>query len=803
MNDEILEILKRLSPQQKATLVCGAGQFESAGIAQLNIPSLIFSDGSQGLRRQRSLKDHLGLFPSIPSTCFPAASSLACSWDRHLCFQVGEAMGKEARKAGVDVLLAPALNLIRHPLGGRNFEYFSEDPCLGGELSAAMVEGIQESVSACPKHFLLNSQETYRMSIDERASEQTIMELYLPAFERMIRRSHPDWIMSAYNKVNGIYASENPQLLKNLLRDHLGFDGAVVTDWGGGNQITEAIAAGSTLEMPSTQGQSEKAILEALCRGDLSEQDLDERVAEMLKAIRKVEGNRNKPETQFSLKLHHRLALAAAVKSIVLLKNRNRILPLDCSEKVCFIGDFEHTFPFQGSGSASVNSAVRENFRKLAQEYSHNHALFARGYQLYSDQPSPFLESRAVKTAEKADVIVFLGALPPIANTEGIDRTFKDLPKNQSALIRRLAALKKPLILADAISGAIEMRDEKYFDAILYLGLNGQASREAMLSILYGDKNPSGHLAFTMACRIDQHALESGYPARGPMSLHSEGEEIGYRYFSRSRIPVRYPFGFGLSYSDYEIRDAFFDQNGVRFFIQNTSERTGSALVQMYRAFRDDPEEISAAILCGFERIRLRPNEIREGFIPFDEYTFRRYLPQQHRYAVLKGEVQISLRWNADDVCWSDTWFIQDGEDLMPELAPVMPVSYKEQEWPLTLETPIAQFVNAPNRKAAALIGKISRIRERSFEKNRPNLVLSAFLDMPLKSLCKLYPSFMSFDKAQNILHELRMEKQNSVSETVRLLSLAVSASSSAAHKDETDSRDEERKDTEFRKIGS
>lgn len=773
MKKEIESLISDLTTDQKASLVCGKGAFESASIPSQDIRGLIFSDGSQGIRKQRYVQDHLGMFPSIPSTCFPAASTLACSWDKKLMFRIGEAMGKEAASLKVDVLLAPAINMMRHPMGGRNFEYFSEDPCLAGELASSMIQGIQKTVSACPKHFLLNSQETFRMSVDEQASMQSIMEYYLPAFERVIKQSQPDWIMSAYNKVNGEYASENAFLLKEILRKQLGFQGAVMSDWGGGNDIIKAIRAGSTLEMPATNGQSKNEILKAVEEGRLEVKDLDKRAAEMLEAIQKadqrIEERKGSLKDQTpSYRYHHQLAFAAARKSAVLLKNDDNILPLDPMKRVCFIGDFEH-FPIQGNGSAAVNPKFTENFKVIAKKYLNIPYKKSLGYRLHDESVDSKLELRAISAAKKADVIIVLAAFPLCESTEGLDRRKADLPENQKHLIQSLAALNKPIILIDAIAGAIELSIEPLVQGILYTGLSGQSSLEAMFSLLFGEFSPSGKLAFSFACHMDDH-LVTNFPQKEPISYHSEQTKVGYRYFHTEHIPVRYPFGYGLSYTEFHLNFAGANKDGICFEIENVGNMDGDGIIQLYRKWEDHDEVSSEEVLVGFERIHLKKGQIKKGFIPFDEYTFRRYLPQSKRFAILKGEVNLKLAWNIEEPIWSTRIFLKDGEDVQPEVETNMPVHYRKSAWKMDLETPLEEFAHSPNRAAAKSIEWLIAYRDRSLKKNSPNLAVCALLSMPLKSICKLYPDLMNFDKAQALIDQMNEPSESGCSELIRLI---------------------------------
>lgn len=768
--DNFDDTLSQLTLEQKAGLVCGKGDFTSAGLEEFDIPALEFCDGPQGLRKQKKNADHLGLASSLPATCFPVLGMLACSWDRKLAYRVGKALGEEAAAQGVDVLLAPSINLIRHPLGGRNFEYFSEDPVLTAVLASQMVRGIQKSVSACLKHFLLNSQETFRMSVDERASSQTICTWNAAAFERVIREARPDWVMTSYNRVNGEYVSESRRLLQDLLKTRFGFDGAVVTDWGGGNDIVGAVKAGCTLEMPSTGGQSALAIVEAVKSGVLDEKDLDDRVQEYLKAVQKAEERKQKPKPNVSLQMNFRLAVSAAEKSAVLLENRNRILPLGQEQKIAWIGPFGSDFPVAPAGSGKVRPAVRSDFRKELKKVRKRNGLdfFARGYRLKDKEPSLSLEKKALEALSKADAAVFLASACEQENMEGIDRRLTDLPAAQQHLLTKLMETGKPVIVVDTIIGALNFTECRKADALLYLGLSGQGTPEALVHLLFGKVSPSGHLPFTVADNLKDYPVSGPYPEKRPLSWHLEGNLNGYRYFCSSRIPVLYPFGYGLTYTQFSAFDFEIRPDGVYFSVANTGTHKAAAVYQLYIRKKTETGW-SAPLLQDFSRTQLSPRETKEAVLHFDEYTFRTWQPQSERFAVLKGEYEVIVAEDAEKPVFRQDYFLNWGEEAEQETAAHLYTPFREPEWPLDLQTPLECFKDAPNPTAARMIKALIRKRDRLIEKNQASPVLIAALDMPLKSYCKLYPSIMSYPKAERLL---QIMKDPYLSETETVIAL-------------------------------
>lgn len=765
------EILRSLSLREKASLAAGQKTFASASIDRLGLKGLSFSDGPIGIRKQNGLQDHLGLFHSARATCFPSPALLACSWDPKVTERIGECLGREAREAGVDVLLAPAMNMIRHPNTGRGLEYYSEDPYLTGILASAMTDGIQKHVSACPKHFLLNSQEANRMAVDEKASSLALYEYYLPAFEMVIEKSRPDWLMTSYNKVNGKFPAADRHLLQDVLRKQLGFDGAVVSDWGSAHNLIEGIEAGCSLEMPSRPGTADQ-IVSAVRFGQLKEEDLDARVLEVLRAMKKrdLRDESQRSNEPYSSAFHHKQATAAAVKSAVLLKNRNHILPLSRNMKTCWIGPFDR-LPVQGRGSSEVNPSVSPSFKKLLREYAGKDAVCAEGYSVRDLKLNAEKARAAVQAARRSDVIIFLAAMDSQENMEGMDRVLKDLSRPASELINLLAGTGKPIVLVDTAPMPIELSCEKELAAVLYLGLAGQGSLEAMFELLYGKANPSGHLAMTWPANMDVLPANENFPSRNRDSLHTEELMVGYRYTDRYRVPVRYPFGYGLSYSEFACRLLSVDQNGVSFEVENLSGRSGSALIQMYvEPFYWNwngrrPEKT----LKGFQKIHLQPYQTKRGFIPFDRYTFRLWQPQSQRYEILKGTYRIILAWNSRDIIASREYYLKDGVEAAPETAAVLPVPNHQEAWELDLFSPLSAFEKAKNPAVRKLIRRLIRARQKADASYRTNTVLDALLDMPLASTIKLYPALVSEKKADSFIRMANAEAEADLKEWIRL----------------------------------
>jgi beta-glucosidase len=650
--------LSELTLEEKASLCLGSDFWHTAGVDRLGIPAIMVSDGPHGLRAQLEQGDHVGLLASVPATCFPTASALASSWDPELFRTVGVALGREAKKLGVSVVLGPGINMKRSPLCGRNFEYVSEDPWLAGELATAMVEGTQsEGVGTSVKHYAANNQEDDRLRVSAEVDERSLREIYLPAFERVVKQAQPWTIMCAYNKLNGTYCSEHHWLLTEVLREEWGFEGLVVSDWGAVHDRVAALRGGLDLEMPPNLGVSDAAIVEAVRNASLDESILDEAVSRVLRLV-----DRSQPAlaegAQFDTDDHHSLARRAAHESAVLLKNAGRVLPLQPQEgsTVAVIGEFARTPRFQGAGSSQVNPtkvdvALDELQSALA---GRTEVRFAAGFGIGTTDNDGHLLREAVELAGEADhVLVFLG-LPGEDESEGFDRTHIDLPANQLVLLHALAEVHDRLIVILANGGVVRVSTwEDRVAAILECWLSGQAAGGAAVDLLLGVANPSGKLAETIPVRLQDNSSYLNFPGEEGVVHYGEGIFIGYRAYDKLIQPVSYPFGFGLSYTSFQIDDVNISVDGsvangdlavtVTASVTNTGQRAGAEVVQVY------VEDVEASVarplheLKGFVRVDLEPGETKQVSCQLDERAFAFWSRRFGQWVVESGEFIIAV----------------------------------------------------------------------------------------------------------------------------------------------------------------
>ncbi|MBF0817702.1 glycosyl hydrolase [Microbacterium paludicola] len=635
-------LVASLSLLEKAALLSGADVWRTRGIPRLGVPQIWMSDGPHGLRKQTGSADHLGLAQSEPATCFPTAATVANSWDEALAEDIGRALGREARAQGVHVLLGPGLNIKRSPLGGRNFEYFSEDPELSGRLAAGYVRGIQsQGVAATPKHFAVNSQELRRMVSDSVVDERTLRELYLTAFEIVVREASPWAVMSSYNLVNGVYAHENRELLTDVLREEWGFDGAVISDWGGGNDAVAAVAAGGTIEMPSPGFDSARAIVAAVDAGTLAVADLDARVAEVLSLVLRVTAaGKTEP---IDVDAHHALARQAAAESAVLLRNESQLLPLAAGTRVALIGDFAETPRYQGSGSSAVNPTRLTNLRDAIANTGLTLEGFAAGYtRRGSETEDAVLRGVATALAARADVAVMALGLPESDESEGLDRTHLHLPDTQLAALRAVAATGTPVVVVLAGGGAIETPWLDHTAAVLHAYLGGQAGAEGIWDVLTGAVEPGGRLAETFPRQLQDDPLTGRFPAQGPTAQYREGMFSRYRYYATAGVDPAFPLGFGLSYTTFSYGDLRVTAEGATFTVTNTGTRAGVDVPQLYvRRTSDSAVPRPALELKGFRKLRLEPGASETVTVPFTERTFRFWDTANGAWQVEAGSYEI------------------------------------------------------------------------------------------------------------------------------------------------------------------
>ena len=614
-------LIAKLTLEEKAGLTSGLDFWHTKAVKRLGIPSEMMTDGPHGLRRQESDSDALGLGRSVPATCFPTASALANTWDESLLSDVGRAIGEEAVAQGVGMVLGPGVNIKRSPLCGRNFEYFSEDPLLSGKLAAAMIRGIQSTVvSACVKHFAANSQELRRMATDSVMDERTLREIYLPAFETAVKEGGVRSLMTAYNRLNGTYCNENGHLLREILRGEWGFDGLVVSDWGGNNDRVEAVRAGSSLEMPASNGETDRHIVEAVRNGTLDEALLDEQVDHVLDFVFSAQKTLAHGGVSDGT-AHHALAAKAAAESAVLLKNEKEFLPLRRFESVAVIGDFAAVPRYQGAGSSHVNPTRLDAPLDALRAAGVNIVGYEKGF-LRSGAAAPRLLRRAKELAARSEkVLLFLG-LDEGSEPEGYDRGHMRLRENQLDLLREIAEINPNVGVVLQCGSPVEMTWDVFVRAVLHLYLGGQAVGTACAALLTGEANPCGKLAETMPVRLEDTPCAPWYPGREATSEYREGLFVGYRYYESAHKRVKYPFGYGLSYTEFSYAPGEFSPGGVSFTVKNTGSRAGAEIAQLYVRSKTHGMLRPALSLAGFARVELLPGEEKTVFIPLGERSF-------------------------------------------------------------------------------------------------------------------------------------------------------------------------------------
>ena len=645
------DILDQMTLIEKAAIVGGQGEWQTWPIPRLGIPSMYCSDGPHGIRKQAGAGDHLGLNESLKATCFPTAATVANSWDVALGEKIGQALGEEAMAEDVHILLGPGMNMKRSPLCGRNFEYFSEDPHLAGKMAAAYVRGIQsKGVRSCIKHFAVNSQEERRMAMDAVVDERTLREIYLTAFEIAIREGKAKALMTSYNEVNGEYANENAHLLLDILRGEWGYDGMVVTDWGGSNDHVKGIKCRSNLEMPNPGLDSARQVIAAIENGTLTKAELDLCVDDLLDAILETTEAAKGHSTEFDIEGHHALAREAASQCAVLLKNEGKILPLAEGTKVAVIGDFAFKPRYQGAGSSMVNTTKLESFIEIAQESSALEIVASSaGYQRNGD-PDEALKNEAVEAAKQADVVLYFFGLDEMSESEGLDRQHMKLPKVQIELLKALAGANPNIVGILSGGSSIEMDWDKDLKAVLHGYLTGQAGGGAVYDIITGAVNPSGKLAETYPVAYEDTPAFKYYPAKERTSEYREGLYIGYRYFDTAHVPVKYPFGYGLSYTTFEYTDLKVNAEGATFKITNTGKCDGAEIAQLYislpgaEVFRPEKE------LKGFAKVFLKAGETKSVNIAFNDMTFRYWNVKDEAWAVEGGIYKVLVGSSSADI---------------------------------------------------------------------------------------------------------------------------------------------------------
>ena len=770
------EIIKKLNLEQKCALLSGATTFGTRALPKNNIPSITLSDGPNGVRKQAGAADHLGLNPSVPATCFPTAATVACSWDPALGEQIGQAMGEEAAAQEVAVLLGPGLNTKRSPLCGRNFEYFSEDPYLSGKMAAGYVRGIQSNgISACPKHFAVNSQELRRMASDSVVDERTLRELYLTGFEIVVKEAKPKTIMSSYNLINGTYANENRHLLMDILRGEWGFDGAVVTDWGGSNDHALGVQNGSTLEMPAPGGDAVRELMQAVQSGKITEADVDARLDELLTLVFDTHAAVQSHSRTFDADAHHALARRAAAESIVLLKNENDLLPLAEGTKVAVIGDFAQTPRYQGAGSSAVNSIKVDTFLDCLKESGLASVGFAPGFDRQG-KPDAAKQAEAVALAQKAEVVLLCLGLDEIKESEGLDRGDMRLADNQIELLKAVQQANPNTVVVLSAGASLETPWLKHCRTLVYGALGGQAGAGAMLDVLTGKVNPSGKLAETWVNAYVDTPAKDNFAGPGRMVQYREGLYVGYRYYQTAGVPVAFPFGYGLSYTSFAYSNLQAASNGVTLTVTNTGKRAGAEIVQLYAAKPGAEVFRPAQELKGFAKVQLQPGESKTVTIPLDDKAFRYWNTKTDSWEVEGGSYELRVGASSADIRLTAVVEVAGTGAPNPYAGKHLPhytsgkvQSVPDDEWATLLGRPVQQGKVKIDRNMT--LGELNHSRSplgwliwlvltallnASYNRGKPDLNVLFQYNMPLRALAKMTSGAISMGMVDGIVMELQ-----------------------------------------------
>lgn len=677
---DVKKLVNELTLEEKASLCSGADFWHTKAIDRLNIPAAMVSDGPHGIRKQESLADHMGVAESIKAIGFPTASAMACSFDRDLLHKVGDALGEECVAEDLAVLLGPGINMKRSPICGRNFEYYSEDPVVAGELGAAFVNGVQEhGVGTSLKHFAANNQEWRRMSISAEIDERTLREIYLAAFETVVKKAQPWTIMCSYNRINGVYSCENDWLLNKVLRDEWGFEGLVMTDWGAMDERVPSLKAGLDLEMPDCHGETDKLIVKAVQSGELEESVLDTAVERILTMVDKYLTARkgidpasmvhplpSSVERGYDVAAHHALARTTAEQSAVLLKNED-ILPLQKDKKIAFIGEFAKVPRIQGGGSSHINNTWIES----ALDAVGDSVSYAQGFHIDEETTDETLLQEAITLAKESDVAVIFAGLPDSFESEGFDRTHLNMPANQNELIARISEVQPNVVVVLHSGSPIAMPWLDKVAGVLQMYLAGQASGGAAVNLLFGDATPCGKLAETFPLHLEDNPSYLNFPGNREKVCYQEGVFIGYRYYDKKKMDVLFPFGYGLSYTDFTYSNMKVTVNGknatdvdviketdeivVSADITNTGNCDGAEIVQLYIknpvVYEIRPEKE----LRDFAKVFLKAGETKTVTFTLNARAFSYYETRIHDWYAESGDYEILLASSSRDIRLQDT----------------------------------------------------------------------------------------------------------------------------------------------------
>ncbi|MCM1037806.1 MAG: glycoside hydrolase family 3 C-terminal domain-containing protein [Ruminococcus sp.] len=659
MERDMKAMIREMTLEEKAGLCSGFDFWNTKAVERLGIPSVMMSDGPHGLRKQENEADHLGMKESIKAVCFPAACATAASFDPDLLEKMGETIGNECQAEKLSIILGPGMNIKRSPLCGRNFEYFSEDPYLAGKLASAFVKGVQsKNIGTSLKHFAVNNQETNRMSISSNLSERALREIYLRGFEEVVKTAQPKTVMCSYNKINGVYASENEYLLNQILRKEWGFKGYVVTDWGAIADRIKGLKAGVELEMPASGGVSDNKIVEAVKDGSLEETVLDRAVERMLKVLFSYVDHVDE-SVVFDREKDHKIAEDIAAECAVLLKN-DGVLPLQSSEKILYVGEYAENPRFQGGGSSHINVCKVTSALESAKEKGRN-ISYRKGFSGTTDELYD-MES-VYEEAKSADKVVIFAGLPDSYETEGVDRTSMQMPAVQNEVIKKIAAINPHTVVVLHNGSSIECPWADDVAAILEMYLGGQGVGEATDRLLFGDANPSGRLPETFPYRLQDNPSYLNFPGNGRRTNYAEDIYVGYRYYDAKEIPVRWAFGHGLSYTDFAYSNLRFSTSVLRddevlsvsIDVKNTGAVKGKETVQLYISDQTKSVEREKKALRGFRKIALEPGETKTVLFQINAQDLAYYNEDIKDWYVSSGNYDIHIAHASDDIRLSGT----------------------------------------------------------------------------------------------------------------------------------------------------
>lgn len=738
MKLDIEYLLKNLTLEEKAGLCSGADNWFTKAVERLGLPSIMMTDGPHGLRKQAGSGDNLGLEESVKAVCFPAGCALASSFDRGLMQEVGDHLGEEARSENVHTLLGPAINMKRSPLCGRNFEYLSEDPYQAGEMASGYVKGVQgRHVGVCVKHFAANSQESRRMSISARVDERTLREIYLTAFEKVVRQASPWSLMCSYNRINGVYSCENDWLLNHMLRDEWGFDGIVMSDWGAVNDRCRSLKAGLNLEMPYSRGVNDAKIVAAVKNGELDEEILNKSVRELLEWIGK--GLDDVPAAPYDKEAHHAFARRAAGESAVLLKN-DGLLPLKKGCKVAFIGGFAKAPRYQGGGSSHINSFRVSDALEAAKGIPN--ITYSQGVKDDGITADAGLFAEAVRNAKEAEAAVIFAGLPDSFESEGYDRTHMDLPECQNELIKAVAKVQPNTVVVLHNGSPVTMPWAEDVASILEMYLGGQAVGGAEVDLLYGDVNPSGKLAETFPLRLEDTPSYLNFPGERREVSYGEGIFIGYRWYDARKMQVLFPFGYGLSYTSFEVSGLTLSRSEmkdtdtllVRVSVKNTGKVSGKEVVQIYVGAAEDSDAVRPIReLKGFVKVVLEPGEEKTVEFTLDKRSFAVFDSEEGEWVIPDGNYRI---------------YVGNSSRNLPLSTDVKITGTQKAALVLQEFTTIGDVLRCPGGQEAMepIIAKVAKafgVHDDALGDGFGKMVDRMMQEMPLHSICSFAPVAM------------------------------------------------------------